>query len=72
MQRRLSSKDVVKRPTYDEFYAKQKHADCSEDFYKETVMEDINSRPVDEEDKRKLLEMLKRLNELEDTGGLNC
>lgn len=37
-------------------------------------MEDINSRPVDEEDKRKLLEMLKRLNESEDTdtGGLNC
>ncbi|KAI8359967.1 hypothetical protein BD560DRAFT_426087 [Blakeslea trispora] len=42
-------------------YKDLKHADCTENFYRESVTAEIQSREVDKESKHKMLEMLQRL-----------
>ncbi|CAG8689216.1 2170_t:CDS:1, partial [Scutellospora calospora] len=36
------------------------HAECTESFYKNNIMEEIKSQRVDEDDKKKMIDMLRR------------
>lgn len=44
-------------------YKDIQHAECTESFYKDSVTAEIQSRDLDRNDKNKMLEMLKRLEE---------
>ncbi|XP_049879131.1 zinc finger HIT domain-containing protein 2 [Pectinophora gossypiella] len=43
-------------------YKSEAHASCSEDFYRDCVNEELTSQHTDEESKRKMLEILKKIN----------
>lgn len=51
-------------------YKDLEHAECTESFYKESVTEEIKNRDVDKESKSKMLAMLKRLEDEDETEDL--
>ncbi|GAO49916.1 hypothetical protein SAICODRAFT_32102 [Saitoella complicata NRRL Y-17804] len=44
-------------------YKGERHAECSEDFYKTSLIEEIKNKKVDDEQKRSMLDVLKRFEE---------
>ena len=48
-----------------ECYRSRKHSQCSESFYKQCVMETLQGDTVDDHEKRRMMEMLKRFEQEE-------